>query len=125
MFDDDQWKVIVEKLQRITEAGTASWERYHKDYELEVGSTRYRLGSVDMDQLPPYFLRISDMDVQEDIDTLESEPVEEDERGNKVPANAAQLLQGLYLAVQRAVSGGPARFKALLEGLDQLDPKPF
>ena len=68
---------------------------------------------------------ISDLDARADIDTLQSQPLDDDEWGNKKPAwTAAQLLPGLYAAAERAVLGTPARFKALVEGLDRLDPEP-
>lgn len=123
MFEESEWVVLVEKLQRVTETGAAAWERSGFTYEMKVGGAKYRLGTVDGDGLPPYFLRISDTDLEIELDTLESQPLDEDEWGKKKPAStAAQLLPGLYVAAERAVLGGPVRFKALIEGLDELEP---
>lgn len=122
MFEEEEWLALVQRLIELTRADKLAWTRTHGVVSVAVDGTEYIVGSLDNDDRPPYFLRLWDLGGEGEIARLDSEPVDEGDVWGEVngPQNAAQWLPTLRSLAHRSASGGTARLKKLLAGLDAL-----
>ena len=134
MFDDEEWRTLVERLIELTLKQKLEWIETNDRFETKVGETTYAVGSRDNDDRQPFFLSVGPSNpdpwkTTSEIGRLESVPEPDEDQGYGYEPSAAQRVNVLRHLALRAARGAPRVLSKLLGDLDVVagdsDEPPF
>lgn len=118
LLTNDEWQEIVERLDELTIAENVTWRKEENGFSVSVGRTKYLLGSIDEDEVAPFFLGI-------ETDGREYDRYEQPPARTSGPDAVRGALSKLQRNVNRQHHRTPDRVRSFLEELGSVSTEAF